>query len=254
MLIEYEDADERRRALSKLKGIEDRVWVQVEGSPRVFAIADEDLERENDEKTSAVHFLRFELTPEMVAALKRGAALGMGVDHPNYRAEIPAVGSATRDALVRGSRLERRALVPEVVELQREVGNRLLDERDRALQLVAFASGHADGLALDGTLDLQLAILENAHDLLRQLLLDAFADGDHLLYLVSGNLLDVAVLERADIHTALGELGEQDVGDRESLKSSSAKSVSTFCARRGSPDPLKSKRVDTSLLTDRGHC
>jgi hypothetical protein len=100
MLIEYEDVDERRRALSRLKGIEDRVWVQVKDFPKVFAIADEDLERENDVKTSAVHFLRFEFTPEMIAALKRGAALGMGVDHPNYKAEIPAVGSATREALV----------------------------------------------------------------------------------------------------------------------------------------------------------
>jgi Protein of unknown function (DUF3501) len=99
MLIEYEDVEERKRALGKLKGIEDRVWVQAQGYPKVFAIADEDLERENDEKTSAVHFLRFELTPEMIAALKHGAALGMGVDHPNYKAEIPAVGSATRDAL-----------------------------------------------------------------------------------------------------------------------------------------------------------
>jgi hypothetical protein len=100
MLIEYEDVDERKRALSRLKGIEDRVWVQAEGFPKVFAIADEDLERENDVKTSAVHFLRFEFTSEMIAALKRGAALGMGVDHPNYKAEIPAVGSATREALV----------------------------------------------------------------------------------------------------------------------------------------------------------
>jgi len=100
MLIEYEAVDERRRALYGLRGIEDRAWVQVEGFPKVFAIADEDLPRENDEKTSAVHFLRFEMTREMIAALKRGAALGMGVDHPNYKAEIPAVGSATRDALV----------------------------------------------------------------------------------------------------------------------------------------------------------
>jgi hypothetical protein len=100
MLIEYEDVEERKRALSSLKGIEDRVWVQVEGFPKVFAIADEDLERENAEKTSAVHFLRFELTPEMIAALKRGATLGMGVGHPNYKAEIPAVGSAAREALV----------------------------------------------------------------------------------------------------------------------------------------------------------
>jgi len=100
MLLEYEDVDERRRALAKLKGVEDRVWVHAEGCPRVWAIADEDLERENDEKTSAVHFLRFELTAEMVAALKYGVALGIGVDHPYYAAEIPAVGAETRAALL----------------------------------------------------------------------------------------------------------------------------------------------------------
>jgi Protein of unknown function (DUF3501) len=100
MLIEYEDEGERRRALAKLKGIEDRVWMQVEGCAKVFAIADEDLERENAEKTSSVHFLRFEMSKEMVAALKYGVALGIGVDHPNYRAEIPAVGDETRRALV----------------------------------------------------------------------------------------------------------------------------------------------------------
>ncbi|MBK9117222.1 MAG: DUF3501 family protein [Betaproteobacteria bacterium] len=99
MLLEYESVDERRAALARLKGIEDRVWVQVEGCPRVFAIADEDLERENEQKTSAVHFLRFELTDEMTAALKYGVGLGLGVDHPQYKAEIPAVGEATRKAL-----------------------------------------------------------------------------------------------------------------------------------------------------------
>jgi hypothetical protein len=100
MLLEYEDENERKAALAKLKGIEDRVWLQVEGCPRVWAIADEDLERENAEKTSSVHFLRFELTQEMVAALKYGVALGLGVDHPNYLAAIPAVGAATREALL----------------------------------------------------------------------------------------------------------------------------------------------------------
>jgi hypothetical protein len=100
MLLEYEDVDERRRALGRLKGIEDRVYVQVEGCPRVYAVADEDLERENEEKTSSVHFLRFELAPEMVAALKYGVGLGIGVDHPAYRAEIPRVGAETRAALV----------------------------------------------------------------------------------------------------------------------------------------------------------
>jgi hypothetical protein len=100
MLIEYEDVDARRLALARLKGIEARVWVAVEGFPRVWAIADEDLPRENEEKTSAVHFLRFELAPDMIEALKRGVGLGIGVDHPEYRAEIPAVGEATRKALV----------------------------------------------------------------------------------------------------------------------------------------------------------
>jgi hypothetical protein len=99
MLIEYEDVEERRVALSRLRGVEDRVWVQVAGFARVYAIADEDLERATDEKTSAVHFLRFELDKPMASALKNGAALGVGVDHPAYSAESPAVGDATRKAL-----------------------------------------------------------------------------------------------------------------------------------------------------------
>ncbi len=86
MLIEYPDEAERRRRLAELKGIEDRTWVQVEGLARVFAIADEDMERENEDKTSAVHFVRFELEPGMREALKGGAQLAVGVDHPNYRA------------------------------------------------------------------------------------------------------------------------------------------------------------------------
>jgi hypothetical protein len=101
LLVEYEDPAERQRALATLKGIEDRVYVEVEGCSRVYAIADEDLERENAEKTSAVHFLRFELTPEMVAAMKYGVALGMGVDHPAYMASISAVAPETRAALTR---------------------------------------------------------------------------------------------------------------------------------------------------------
>ena len=100
MLIEYDNTEERQRALAKLKGVERKVWLQVEGCPRVFAIADEDLERETEEKTSSVHFLRFDLTPEMISALKYGVALGFGVDHPSYQAEIPAVGAATRESLV----------------------------------------------------------------------------------------------------------------------------------------------------------
>lgn len=100
MLIEYDDVEVRRRELARLKGIEDRLWVQVEGAPRVFAIADEDLERENEEKTSAVHFVRFELSDDMAAALGRGAALSVGVDHENYRAEASPLPDAVRAALV----------------------------------------------------------------------------------------------------------------------------------------------------------
>jgi len=88
MLIEYPEPEERRRRLAELKGIEDRTWVQVEDCARVYAIADEDLERENEEKTSSVHFLRFELDEEMRRLLQRGAALSVGVDHPNYRASV----------------------------------------------------------------------------------------------------------------------------------------------------------------------
>jgi hypothetical protein len=99
MLIEYEDATVRRAALGRLKGIEQRVWIQVEGSARVYAIADEDLERENDEKTSAVHFLRWELNDEMAAALKYGVSLSIGVDHPNYTASLAPVSVGTRGAL-----------------------------------------------------------------------------------------------------------------------------------------------------------
>ena len=98
--VEYEDVEERKRALARLKGIEDRVWVHVDGQPRVHAIADEDLERENDEKTSSVHFVRFELTPAMIAALKSGAGLAIGVDHPEYTATLQPVPDATRTALL----------------------------------------------------------------------------------------------------------------------------------------------------------
>jgi hypothetical protein len=100
MMIEYADAEERKQALSKLKGIEDQVWVQVDGCARVYAIADEDLERENEEKTSAVHFLRFELSDEMARALKYGVGLALGVDHPNYRAEVGAVAAGVGASLL----------------------------------------------------------------------------------------------------------------------------------------------------------
>jgi hypothetical protein len=100
LLLEYPDADERKVALAGLKGVENRSWVQVAGHARVFAIADEDLERENDEKTSSVHFLRFELTPAMVDSAKGGAAIGVGIDHENYRHALEPLADAARAALV----------------------------------------------------------------------------------------------------------------------------------------------------------
>jgi hypothetical protein len=98
MQIEYADEAQRREMLAKLKGVEDRVWVRVAGFDPVFAIADEDLERENAEKTSAVHFLRFELSASAVAAAKAGAAISVGVDHPHYQSVV-TVGDATRASL-----------------------------------------------------------------------------------------------------------------------------------------------------------
>jgi len=98
MMIEYPDVAERQRALAQLKGIEDRVWMQVGGLARVYAIADEDLERENAEKTSAVHFLRFEFDEGMRKALRGGAQLRVGVDHPQYQAQV-LTPLAVRDAL-----------------------------------------------------------------------------------------------------------------------------------------------------------
>ena len=88
MLIEYTDINERKRELARLIGVEDRLFVEVEGHARVYAIADEDLDRENDVKTSAVHFVRFELTPPMRASVKAGAAVKLGCDHTHYPAHM----------------------------------------------------------------------------------------------------------------------------------------------------------------------
>lgn len=99
-LIEFPDADERKVKLAGLKGVEDRCWVQVAGFERVFAIADEDLERENEEKTSSVHFLRFELGSQMAAQVKVGAQVGVGIDHANYKYDVVLSG-AQRDSLAR---------------------------------------------------------------------------------------------------------------------------------------------------------
>jgi hypothetical protein len=88
MLIEYPDPNERKRELARLIGVEDRMFVEVEGHPRVYAIADEDLDRENDEKTSAVHFVRFEFSPAARQAVRAGAAVKLGCDHANYPAHV----------------------------------------------------------------------------------------------------------------------------------------------------------------------
>ena len=101
LMIEYDDPDVRKRELSRLKGVEDRVYVQVDGHGRSYAIADEDLERENDSKTSSVHFLRFEFSPEMIASFKAGAAVAVGIDHPNYTVRVDEVAPAVQTALVR---------------------------------------------------------------------------------------------------------------------------------------------------------
>ena len=99
-MIEFPDEEERRAMLQKLIGVEDRVYVQVDGRERVYAIADEDLERSNEQKTSAVHFLRFELGSDDVAVLKNGAMLAAGIDHDNYTVEISPVVAMTRQSLL----------------------------------------------------------------------------------------------------------------------------------------------------------
>jgi hypothetical protein len=100
MLIEFEDAVQRQQALTQLIGIEDVTWVQVEDHDRVNAIADEDMERETSDKTSSVHFMRFELTPAMVKALKNGAALNAGISHANYQHVLQPVPDALRASLL----------------------------------------------------------------------------------------------------------------------------------------------------------
>ncbi len=104
MMIQYPDIDERRHALARMVGIQDRVWVQVEGCPKVYAVADEDLERETEQKTSSVHFLRFELDPAMKKALSGGANIRMGVDHPNYQATLDPTAAAVRESLLKDLR------------------------------------------------------------------------------------------------------------------------------------------------------
>jgi hypothetical protein len=100
MLLEYKNEVERKGALARLIGVEDRVFIQVEGQDRVYAIADEDLDRETEEKTSAVHFVRFELTPSMKAALQGGAQMMVGCDHPNYPVHVEELPQETLAALL----------------------------------------------------------------------------------------------------------------------------------------------------------
>ncbi len=99
MLLEYEDADARHAALAQLRGIEDHVFMRVAGFPVVRAIADEDLDRENDDKTSAVHFVRFELTPAMIAAFKADTPVALSIDHPNYQAEVAMISPLVQETL-----------------------------------------------------------------------------------------------------------------------------------------------------------
>jgi hypothetical protein len=99
-MLEESDVEKRRELLAGLVGIEDRVWVRVDGHAQVFAIADEDLDRETAEKTSSVHFLRFELTAPMIVDLKHGASLAMGIDHANYKHQLEPVVDAVRVALI----------------------------------------------------------------------------------------------------------------------------------------------------------
>ncbi len=98
-MLEYPDVEQRRVALMQMVGIEHRVWVQIGDHARVYAIADEDLERATEDKTSAVHFLRFELTPAMITAAKNGAAIAMGIEHEAYTHTVAAVPQNVRRSL-----------------------------------------------------------------------------------------------------------------------------------------------------------
>jgi hypothetical protein len=100
MLVEYPDMEERRQMLAKLIGVENHVWIRVEGFDKIYAIADEDLERSNKEKTSSVHFLRFELGGEMRAALRAGAGLAVGIDHRHYPVTVAVTDPQTKESLV----------------------------------------------------------------------------------------------------------------------------------------------------------
>ena len=101
MMIEYEDPVLRKAELARLRGVESRVYFEVDGFPQVYAIADEDLPRENEEKTSSVHFLRFEFKPAMIRAFQKGSAVAIGVDHPNYSVRLDEVAPEVQASLTR---------------------------------------------------------------------------------------------------------------------------------------------------------
>lgn len=98
-MLEYADLAERTRALAELVGIERRVWMRVDGHEKLFPYADEDLDRATETKTSAVHFLRFELTPDMVRAVKAGAGIAAGIDHPKYQFSLARIAEAIQASL-----------------------------------------------------------------------------------------------------------------------------------------------------------
>ena len=100
-MIEYSDAEERQRALEKLGGVEDKVWVQAEGFDKVYAIADEDMDRNRDEKTSAVHFMRFEFNDKMINALKSNKSLSMGIDYEGFMQTVSPIASNNQQALIK---------------------------------------------------------------------------------------------------------------------------------------------------------
>jgi hypothetical protein len=99
MLLQYPDVEERQQRLTELIGIENTIWMQVEGYDKVYAIADEDLERDTEDKTSSVHFMRFELDSDMAAAVKSGAAISAGVEHENYTETVSPVTEKLRASL-----------------------------------------------------------------------------------------------------------------------------------------------------------
>lgn len=100
LLIQYGDVEERKRRLSELVGVEDTIWLQFGDTGKIFAIADEDMDRDDADKTSAVHFLRYQLNPDQIAAAKRGTVLTIGVDHPHYEVQNAQIADNVRQSLV----------------------------------------------------------------------------------------------------------------------------------------------------------